>query len=110
MNKEALQKIAIAVLQQYSQYYPSVTFFAQETSVVFKVISDDGEAFALKIYDDTSSQTEDNQIEILMMSAIRRYGTIAVAEIVKNLQGEPITIYADPSTGISCELTLRICR
>ncbi len=106
VNKETLQKTAVAVLQQYPQHYPTVTFFAQETSVVFKVINDKGEAFALKIYDDTSSQPEDNQIEILMISAIRRYGKIAVAEIVNNLRGQPITMYADPFMGATYRIVL----
>ncbi|NET36922.1 MAG: phosphotransferase [Cyanothece sp. SIO1E1] len=106
MNKEALQKIAVAVLQQYPQHYSSVTFFAQETSVVFEVVNDKGEAFALKIYDDTSSQTEDNEVEILMIKAIRSYTTISVAEMVNNLQGRPITIYADPSTGATYRIVL----
>ena len=96
----------MAALQQYPQDYPSVTFFAQETSVVFKVINSLGEAFALKIYDDASSQMADNQIEILMINTIKSYGTIAVSEIVHNLSEQPITLFTDSSTGTTYRIVL----
>lgn len=106
MNKQALQKIAIAVLKQYPQHYPTVTFFAKETSVVFKVIDEKGEAFALKIYDDASSQTEDNQIEVLMIEAIKNNGTVSVAEVVNNINGQPISIYTDISNSATYRIVL----
>ncbi|MBX2872979.1 MAG: phosphotransferase [Saprospiraceae bacterium] len=106
MNKEGLLEIAGAALKEYPGTYSSIEFFAHETSVLYKVSNDRGEAFALKIYDNQSSQVEDNQIETLMLEAIIRHGIIPVAEILQNKQGQPTTLYTDPGTGTIYRMVL----
>ncbi len=99
MNIAPLKHITEAILDRYPVKVSSLAFFAHETSILYKVADDKGEEFALKIYDDQSSQVEDNRIEVLMIEAIRQHGIISVAEILHNQQGQSISIYTDPSTG-----------
>jgi len=104
--KEKLQEIARTVLTEYPGTYPSVEFFAHDTSVLYKVTNDQGEEFALKIYDDNSSQLEDNQVEALMIDAILAHGVIPVAVILNNNYGQPTTLYTDAATGTVYRLVL----
>lgn len=106
MNKKELKRLASAALTSYAGDFPGISFFTQETSTVFKVRDSDSKEFALKIYDPASSNIEDNEIETLLLQAIRGKSSFAVAKVIKNKEGNGTTIYTDPASGVSYRIVL----
>lgn len=86
--------IANLALKNYGKEFPSVEFFSNTTSVIYKVVDNNKQTYALKIYDH-SSNIADNQVEILIAEAIRKKRTVSIPEIIKNKEGKNITIIND---------------
>ncbi len=105
MKEENLEGIARAALTLYEGDFTSLSYFAGEVSMVFKVTDSRYRKFALKIYDNASN-LDDNFIEVLILESIRERSAISVAEIVKNREGRSITIYEDVASTTSYRIVL----
>ncbi|MEM7102751.1 MAG: phosphotransferase [Bacteroidota bacterium] len=106
MDQVNLAKLAVKALENYKQNVVSCTFFAKETSTVYKVTNDKNQDFALKIHDQEFTNLEDSIIEIQILEAIRKDGAIQTAELIQNKGGHPVTIYSDPSSEKTYRITL----
>ncbi|WP_226294073.1 phosphotransferase enzyme family protein [Aquimarina algicola] len=95
MEQKELDQLARLALHQYERTFSSINFFAKETSTIYKVVDSHQQEYALKIYEEASSNEDDNQIEILILDAIKEKGTIQAPEIITNRLGEKLTYYQD---------------
>ncbi len=96
MTHTQLDTIARRALEHYNKKFVAVEFFAKETSTIYKAIDAKSRAYALKIYDEASSNSDDNIIEVLILEAIANSGSIPVAELIENRGGEKVTLVTDP--------------
>jgi len=98
VKQRKLDHIAQSAIKFYEGIFPSVTFFAKETSTIYKTINSKGQEFALKIYDEASSNLDDNLIEVLMLDAIQEKSNITIASIIKNKKEQHFTLVPDDSS------------
>lgn len=85
-------------MKNYHGDFSSITFFAKETSTIYKVVDSASKEYALKIYDDASSNIADNEIEQLILEKIKTKGSILIAETIPNKAGETFTLLPDKAT------------
>ncbi len=86
---ELLKKVAEKAMERYDMKYAELDFLVEETNVHFKIKTDEGELFALKIFQEESSDLNDNKAEVYFLSCLKNIETPAV---VMNKEGEGITI------------------
>ncbi len=95
MTHTQLDTIARRALEHYNKKFDAVEFFTKETSTIYRAIDAESRAYALKIYDEASSNSDDNLIEVLILEAIAKSGSIPVAELIENRGGETVTLVTD---------------
>ena len=106
VKENKLDHIAKAVLKNYKQNFTSVKFHTKATSTLYQVIDDQSQKLALKIYDDASSNIEDNQIEIQLLEAIQKKGTLSIATLIPNKDGQSFTRYHDEKSNATYRIVL----
>ncbi len=106
MPQQDLDKIAQLALNSYKGNFPSITFFAKETSTIYKIVDTASQEFALKIYDGNSNNLTDNLLEVLILEAIQAKGSISIAELIYNKDGQPFTIYKDMALNTTYRMAL----
>lgn len=106
MDKSKLDTIVKKGLENYSDIFQSINFFTKETSTIYKVVNTESETFALKIYDDNSSNVLDNQIEVLILEAIQKKGSIPTTTLVKNKDNQFLTVHHNSATNTSYRMVL----
>lgn len=95
MEQKEYDQLAKLALSHYTGSFPSVTFYAKETSTVYKIVDSDGEEYALKLYEEESGEEIDSQIEVFLLEEIKRRSSIPVAQVIDNQAGEKITYIKD---------------
>lgn len=90
-----LASIAQLAIKEYTLRVKDISFFTKATSIIYKVLDDDGKEWAMKIYHD-SSNFDDNIIELLMVEQLCKEKNVITPNILKNKKEENVTII--PST------------
>ncbi len=92
---ENLKELAETILKEYDLAVDKIAFYAQETSVIYKVTDKGEREYALKIFDNASSNIEDNMIEVFIYDAIQKDASFPFIEILPNKRNESITEHYD---------------
>ena len=91
-----LRQVAIQALAHYELRVKWVKFLTIETNTMFKVLSEEGERFVLRIYSDEETTLSENQTELFWLEAIKRDTDLNITEPVARRDGEFITIITAP--------------
>ncbi|UCD98376.1 MAG: phosphotransferase [Chloroflexota bacterium] len=91
-----LRKLAIKALQNYDLPVKWIKFFTLETNTMFKIRSEQGEDFVLRIYSDEETTLKENQTEIFWLNALLSDTDLRVTEPVSRRDGEYITVTSVP--------------
>lgn len=91
-----LRHLAIQALAHYELRVKWVKFLTIETNTMFKVLSEEGERFVLRIYSDEETTLSENQTELFWLEAIKRDTDLNITEPVARRDGEYITIVTAP--------------
>jgi len=86
---EMLKKVAEKALAEYDIKVNELEFLAEETNVHFKIRTSDDEKFALKIFQEESSDINDNRAEVFFLSHLK---DIETPYVLMNKAGEGVTI------------------
>ncbi len=105
MKKKKYDAIVSFAFKQYSNTFISKELFSQNASVVYKLVDKSSQEYAFKIYEDASN-IDDNILEILVLEAITKKGTITVPELVKNIQNSGLTLVKNTTSDSTNRLVL----
>jgi Ser/Thr protein kinase RdoA (MazF antagonist) len=87
-----LRVIAENSLLNYDLSIKQLRFLVQETNTMFRVDSQDGERYALRIYSDGESTLRENQAEMFWLDALMKDTDLSITQPVRNKLGEYITV------------------
>ena len=88
------ESVAKKAMKEYDVAYRKIEFLTEETNVYFRVESENGESYALKIFQEESSSIDDNMAEVFFVSNI---SGVETPEIVENRHGSGITVVESES-------------
>jgi Ser/Thr protein kinase RdoA (MazF antagonist) len=91
-----LRHLAVKALDDYDLKVKWVKFLTIETNTMFKVLSEEGERFVLRIYSDEETTLSENQTELFWLEALKRDTDLNITEPVARRDGEFITIVTAP--------------
>jgi Ser/Thr protein kinase RdoA (MazF antagonist) len=91
-----LHRLAVKALEDYDLNVKWIRFMTIETNTMFKVQSEEGENYVLRIYSDEETTLKENQTEIFWLQALIRDTDLKVSVPVTRKDGESITITAIP--------------
>jgi len=87
-----LRRLALEVLNSYNLDVKKVSFFTIETNTMFRVDTETGGKYVLRIYSDEETTLLENQAEMFWLDAIIRDTDIKVCEPVRRRDGCYITV------------------
>lgn len=85
------RKIVLEGLKEYDIKIDRLDFLEEATNIFFKIKSGN-EKYAVKIYQELSSNLDDSLIEAHFLKEVRNKTDIIVPEVVNNRSDEPITV------------------
>jgi Ser/Thr protein kinase RdoA (MazF antagonist) len=91
-----LHCLAVKVLEDYEFDVKWIKFMTIETNTMFKVQSEEGENFVLRIYSDEETTLKENKTEIFWLNALINDTDLKVSEPVPRRDGEYISITTVP--------------
>ncbi len=91
-----LRHAAIKTLEQYDINIKRIKFLTIETNTMFRIDSEDGKKYVLRIYSDEETTLRENRAEMFWLDAIKRDTDLKVTEPVKRRDGKYITIVRVP--------------
>jgi Ser/Thr protein kinase RdoA (MazF antagonist) len=91
---EQHKHIAVKSLESYDVNPTSIDFFVEETNVFYKVQCKD-ETFMLKIFEEASSDINDNLAEVYFINQVASKTDIEVPTVLPNKYGKEITLVLD---------------
>ncbi|MBI9044871.1 MAG: phosphotransferase [Anaerolineaceae bacterium] len=91
-----LRKLAFKALQQYNLNVKRLNLITKDTHTIFRVDTEIGEKFALRIYSEGETSLEDNQVEMFFLNQISTHTDLPVPEPVTAKNGELITFAQVP--------------
>jgi len=94
---QILKKVAERALLDYDIEYKEIEFLVEETNVFFKIKASDETQYALKIFQEESTDLNDNKAEIFFLSNLKNIETPVV---ILNKYSEGITIVDSELTEI----------
>ena len=87
-----LRRLVLEVLTSYDLVVKQVSFLTIETNTMFRVDTEDGDKYVLRIYSDEETTLRENQAEMFWLDAIIRDTDIKVCEPVRRNDGSYITV------------------
>jgi len=87
-----LRLIVYKALEHYEFRVDRVKFFTIETNTMFKIWTDNGEKYVLRIYSEEETTLRENQAEIFWLDALKNNQNLKVVEPVPRRDGEYISI------------------
>ncbi len=100
MVSNKYETIALESIGFYDIKNPVLEFLVEETNVIYKVITDHAR-YALKIFEEDSSQFEDNQSEAYFLDLIEKNTDLNFPKLVKNKEGEAVTLVYAPEENMT---------
>lgn len=91
-----LHQLAVKTLEAYDLKVKWIKFMRIETNTMFKIQSESGENFVLRIYSDEETTLAENRTEIFWLQALLRDTKIRVSQPVPRRDGEYITFTGLP--------------
>ena len=79
--------LALAALEGYDFEVARVTFLADHTNTLFKVVTTAGEKYALRIYSDGETTIKENRAEIFWLNALKRDTALNLTEPIQRTDG-----------------------
>lgn len=86
------RKIVELALKMYNIDIRKLTFLTEDTNIFFKIVDSNEKKYAVKIYEELSSDINDSLTEMYMINLISEQTDIKVPSIVKNNSGDDITL------------------
>ena len=90
-------KVALKAIKQYDLKIRKIRFLIEETNIFYEIITDNQEKYVLKIYQEESSNFNDNMAEHFLLNLIRNNTEIITPNVIKNNNNETITIIKYPN-------------
>ncbi len=91
-----LHQLAVKALQDYDLSLKWIKFMTIETNTLFKVQSQDGANYVLRIYSDQDSTLRETQTEVFWLRALVRDTHLKISEPVHRVDGQYITVTSVP--------------
>jgi Ser/Thr protein kinase RdoA (MazF antagonist) len=91
-----LRQLAINALADYPLSVARLRFLVVHSNTMFRVDSQDGRRYVLRIYSDEDSTLDENEAEMFWLAALKRDTGLHVSEPVPRHDGEYITIASAP--------------
>src|SRR5581483_9810047 len=86
-----LRRMALVALSHYELPLKKVRLVANDLNGIFRVDTENGAAYALRISDPTWRSDDDLQTEVRWLQALARETAIRVPKLFLNTAGSPIT-------------------
>lgn len=87
-KKRRLKKLASYALSFYDIKVDKLDFLAEETNIFYKVVTEDGTKYALKIFQEESSTIEDNLAEVFFINTVRDNSDITVPSVIPSKENK----------------------
>jgi len=81
------RKIIVEGLKQYDMKVASLSFLEEATNVFYKMTDENGNKYAIKIYQELSSDMNDALVEMYFLNEVSKSTDILVPQPVKILLG-----------------------
>lgn len=91
-----LRQVVLTALEHYDLRIKWVKFLIIETNTMFKIQTEDGGKFVLRIYSNEETTLKENQAEMFWLEALKRDSDLKVTEPVARRDGGYITIVSVP--------------
>lgn len=85
------RKIILEGLECYDMKIERLQYLCEATNIFYKLVDQAGNRYAVKLYEELSSDFQDNKIEMFLLKAIGATGEIIVPEVVTNKAGDAVT-------------------
>ncbi|WKA56550.1 phosphotransferase enzyme family protein [Planococcus shixiaomingii] len=89
-NVEKFADVAKLAADRYDIQLNEICFLAEETNILYKLSDTNGNKFLMKIFQNNSSNLEDNQLEVYMMNLVIQRGCISLPSILSATDGSEI--------------------
>lgn len=86
------KKIIEEGLNDYDLKVQSLTFLEEATNVFYKLIDTQGHKYAVKVYQELSSDLEDAVIEMYFLKMVSEHTDIVVPKVYPNIKGDDVTV------------------
>ena len=83
--------VAKKALKYYNLKVKELSFLTEETNVFYKIITDTDEVYVLKIYQEASSNFNDNIAEHFLLKLIYKTTEINTPMVIKNINNDTVT-------------------
>ena len=91
-----LRQVALKALESYDLRFRWVKFMTIDTNTMFKLQTEDGEYFVLRIYSEEETTLKENRAEMFWLNALIKDSDIPVTEPVPRNDGEFISLVQVP--------------
>jgi len=88
-------KYVSRALADYDLEVKTVRFLTEESNMFFKVVDQNGNKYAAKLYENFSSNLMDSRLEMYLLNYINDMTQVGVPSPLKNKSGESITLLED---------------
>lgn len=90
------KKIIESGMSNYDLNIKTLTFLAEETNIFYKIVTTDGVKYAVKLYEEISSNLDDSIAEIFFLNLVNDQTDISVPKPIKNSSGDSVTLVDTP--------------
>lgn len=86
------KKIVLEGLVQYDLKVREMTFLTEDTNIFYKAIDEKGRSYAIKIYQEFSSNLDDSKVEMFFLDYVSKHTEVVVPRGVTNKSGHFVTV------------------
>ncbi|XFA99484.1 phosphotransferase enzyme family protein [Candidatus Izemoplasma sp. B36] len=83
--------VAKKAIKKYDIKVKTIRFLTEETNVFYEILSESNEKYVLKIYQEESSNINDNIAEHFLLKVIQEKTQVRTARVIKNETNETVT-------------------